>query len=163
MYKSVLDVPLSLILDSRQQRRCLATLQDRSLFTWGDLTWHGTDQQRQWLPPHIITQLLTFTPSPPGECPPDEHHCLHAGQFWMLRGTATDRGGLFRILTAPTPDTPSITLKRWMGTARRTWRAPPQPSDNGFAPPAGPSNSMASTSQHGATNGLSYTYLRPTR
>ena len=125
MYHSVLDVPLSLLLDSRPQRRSLTTFQSRNLLTWGDLSWHEPGQPRQWLPPHTITQLLTFPTPPPGDCPPDEHHCLHAGQFWMLRGTATERGGLFRVLTAATPSLPSLTLQRWLGTARRTWRPTP--------------------------------------
>ena len=125
MYHSVLDVPISLLLDSRPQRRALATFQDRSLHTWGDLTWHATGRPRQWLPPHIITQLFTLPTPPPGDCPPNEHHCLHAGQFWMLRGTATERGGLFRVITAPTPSTPSLTLQRWMGTENRHWRPTP--------------------------------------
>ena len=125
LYHSVLDVPLSLLLDSRPQRRCLATLQNRNLLTWGDLSWHELGQPRQWLPPHVITQLLTFPTTPPGECPTDEHHSLHAGQFWMLRGTATAKGGLFQVLIAPTPSTHSITLQRWVGTEHRTWRPTP--------------------------------------
>ena len=43
----------------------------------------------------------------------------------MLRGTATEQGGLFRILIAPTATTPSVALQRWMGIEHRTWRPTP--------------------------------------
>ena len=93
LYSSVFDVPIALLLDSRSQRRMLVTFQARGLTTWGDLTRHAPGRPRQWLPPDIITQLLSFPAEPPGDCPPDEHPGVHAGQFWMLRGTATERGG----------------------------------------------------------------------
>ena len=125
MYPSVLDVPLSLLLDSRSQRRALASLQDRGLATWGDLTQHAPGRPRQWLPPHIISLLLTFPSDTPGDCPTDEHPGLHVGQFWMLRGTATERGGLYRIVTAPTATTPSVMIQRWLGLEHRTWRPTP--------------------------------------
>ena len=77
------------------------------------------------VPTHVITQLLTLPPPPPRNSPNDEHPCLYAGQFWMLRGTATERGGLFWIITASTQTTPSITLQRWMGIEQLTWRPTP--------------------------------------
>ena len=135
MYSSVLDVPLALLLDSRSQRRTLVTFQERGLTTWGDLTRHAPGRPRQWLPPHIISLLLTSPSDPPGDCPPDEHPSSHAGQFWMLRGTATERGGLFRIVTAPTATTPSVTIQRWMGIEQRSWR--PTPTNGQRVRPAG--------------------------
>ena len=135
LYPSVLDVPLALLLDSRSQRRTLITFQDRGLTTWGDLTRHAPGRPRQWLPPHIITHLLTLPSAPPGDCPPDEHPGVHAGQFWMLRGTATETGGLFRIVTAPTGTTPSVTIQRWLGIELRTWR--PTPTNGQRVRPAG--------------------------
>ena len=142
MYLSVLDVPLALLLDSRPQRRTLATLQDRGLVTWGELTRHATGRPRQWLPPYIITQLLTFAAAPPGDCPTDEHPSLQAGQFWMLRGTANERGGLFRVTTAPTPTTPFVTLQRWLGIEQRTWR--PSPTIGQRVRPAGRTTHLCS-------------------
>ena len=135
MYPSVLDVPLALLLDSRSQRRTLATLQDRGLSTWGDLTRHAPGRPRQWLPPHLISLLLTFPSETPGECPTDEHPGLHAGQFWMLKGTVTERGGLFRIVTAPTATTTTVSVQRWMGIEHRTWR--PTPTNGQRVRPSG--------------------------
>ena len=136
MYLSVLDVPLALLLDSRPQRRTLTTLQDRGLINWGDLTRHATGRPRQWLPPHLLTQLLTFPADPPGKCPPDEHPSLHAGQFWMIRGTATEGGGSSASPPPPRPQLPtSLSNDGWESS--NALGAPPPPSDNGSAPPVG--------------------------
>ena len=72
-YQLALDALLSLLLDSRPERRTLTMLRDRGLVIWGDLTRHAVGRPRQWLPAHIIDLMLTFPTDPPGDCPHDEH------------------------------------------------------------------------------------------
>ena len=81
LYASVLDAPLSLLLNARPERRTLTTLRDQGLLTWGDLTRHAVGRPRQWLPADAITQMLTFSAEPPGDCPHDEHPTPRPGQF----------------------------------------------------------------------------------
>ena len=89
LYKSTLDAPLSLLLDSRPQRRILSTLRDRGLVAWGDMTRHAVGRPRQWLPAHIIAQMVTFPADPPGGCPHDEHRHRDGG---TLSHCAAPRG-----------------------------------------------------------------------
>ena len=53
----------------------------------------------------------------------------------MLSGTATERGGLFRIVAAPTATTPTVSIQRCLGLEHRTWR--PTPTNGQRVRPAG--------------------------
>ena len=64
LYQSALHAPLSLLLDSRPQRRTLTMLRDRSRVTWSDLTRHAVGRPRPWLPAPINAQMLTFPADP---------------------------------------------------------------------------------------------------
>ena len=126
LYPSVLDAPLSLLLDARPERRTLTTLQDRGLVTWGDLTRHAVGRPRQWLPAHAIAQMLTFPADPPGDCPHDEHPTPRSGQFWMLRGSATARGGLTALCNLLMPRSLPISSSS-AGSASTSERGNPPP------------------------------------
>ena len=89
LYQSTLDAALSLLLDSRPQRRTLTTLRDSGLVTWGDLTRHATGKPRQWLPMHIIALMLTFPAEPPMQSQPnDRHRSSHLATHTFARRTA---------------------------------------------------------------------------
>ena len=71
------------------------------------------------------------------------------------------KGALFRILTAPTPTTPSITLPRWKGIEQRTWR--PTPTIGQRIRPAGRTEQLhrldfAARSHHSASSGRCHTH-----
>ena len=101
-YPSVLQGLLSLQLASRQQRRTLQLFKDRGLASWGDLSYCPDGLSRRWLPAHVFQELITFPTDTPGACPPHLHLPSRPGQFWLHKGTATDRGGTYHILAPPT-------------------------------------------------------------
>jgi len=117
---SVLDEPLTTFTpDSPAATRHRTRLLRRTLVTWGDLTYLDHSGSRLWLSPTRIQALLGFpldTELPP--CPQQPTHNLRPLQFWLLRGSATRRGGIYR-LPLIIPPTGHITLTRWDPSHRR--------------------------------------------
>ena len=103
IYQSILECPLAMLLAGSQRSRMLQLFADRNLITWGDLSCCPRGAARRWFPPALIEHLLTFASDTPRDCPPHSHPPPRVGQFWLLKGTAQDRGGIYRIDALPSP------------------------------------------------------------
>ena len=145
-----------MLLVGSQRSRMLQLFTNRGLISWGDLSYCPGGATRRWLPPALIEQLLTFASDAPGDCPPHSHPPPRAGQFWLLKGTATERGGIYRLDALPSITTPlrRPTLERagmGIGGARRPI------SGNESTPQADPSPSPWRPSPHVAISVSWYT------
>ena len=114
-----------MLLAGSQRSRMLQLFADRGLITWGDLSCCPGGTARRWFPPALIEHLLTFASDTPGDCPAQFHPPPRVGQFWLLTGTAQDRGGIYRIDALPSPLTPHYVVRPWTGRAGHKWRPTP--------------------------------------
>ena len=134
---------LTRIYATRQPGRTFQLYQHRGLVTWGDLSYCPDGNTRCWIPDHVIQVLLTFPAGTPGDCPPQLHLPCRPGQFSLLKGTATTRGGIDNILTPPTTTSSHYTVCRWTGGEGRQWR--PTPNIRQCASRTGPPDCLIPT------------------
>ena len=77
---------------------------------------------RHWLPRPHLESLAPMLTQPEAPCHNGLHPPYKAGQFWILQGTCTSRGGIYQLRQPPTgthTQTQEVTMEKWIGHGRR--------------------------------------------
>ena len=150
-FTSMADFPLAPYVPAHHSRRHLHTLQSRSLFTLGDLSYAPPDGPRGWLSADTLAAILPFQPTLPPYLP-DHHPLPRAGQFWIVKGTATIRGGLFQLLSIGQWGTTVHSVQRWTPSGRRPNLGPIRRVGQRICPLGRPSSFLPATFAELATH-----------